>query len=91
MPEPGHTDLDTLLSMLYGNRAGRLSRAEIYEQLSAAPLSADLLSNVELLPEGDYSQDELVEVLRAARAAHSSLDPPEARESTEREPADGAA
>jgi hypothetical protein len=55
--------LDELLDGAYhGNE--RLSRDEIHRYATAAELPADVMTRVDALPEGEYSQDEAVEALR---------------------------
>jgi hypothetical protein len=55
--------LEDLLDRVYIGQE-RLSRGEIHRHATAADLPADQLARVDVLPEGEYSQDEAVEALR---------------------------
>jgi hypothetical protein len=46
----------------------RLSRDDIHRAAVAADLPADELALVDLLPEGEYSEDEVLEALRQVQA-----------------------
>jgi len=54
--------IDDLLEEVY-SRQERLTRDEIQRRAVAADLSADDLTTIDALPEGEYTQDEVVEAI----------------------------
>lgn len=54
--------LDTFLDEIYLGQ-DRMTRDEIQRSAVAAALPADLLTRIDRLPEGQYAQDEVTEIL----------------------------
>jgi hypothetical protein len=52
----------------------RLSRDEIYRRAIAADAPPDVISALDGLPEGEYAQDEVAEVVTRARSSQTPLD-----------------
>lgn len=52
----------------------RLSRDEIYRRAIAADAPPDVISALDGLPEGEYAQDEVAEVVTGARSSQTPLD-----------------
>jgi hypothetical protein len=59
--------LDDLLDLIFVGEE-RISRSEIRRRALTADLPADLMGRVEALPEGEYAQDEVAEILRGGAA-----------------------
>jgi hypothetical protein len=55
-------ELDALLDELYSGQE-RVTQAEIHRRAVAAEVPAELLTRITALPEGEYSVDEVAELL----------------------------
>nr|WP_233604408.1 hypothetical protein [Micromonospora sp. HM5-17] len=55
-------DLDALLDDLYSGQE-RITQAEIHRRAVAAEVPAELLTRITALPEGEYSVDEVADLL----------------------------
>lgn len=55
-------ELDALLDDLYSGQE-RITQAEIQRRAVAAEVPADLLTRITALPEGEYAEDEVAELL----------------------------
>ncbi|HYN93902.1 MAG TPA: hypothetical protein VES42_08645 [Pilimelia sp.] len=64
MTDAPDNPLDSLLEGMFLGQE-RLSRDEIYRRAVAADLPASDMARVDTLPEGEYSLDEVAEVLQA--------------------------
>ncbi|WP_433394352.1 hypothetical protein [Micromonospora sp. KLBMP9576] len=60
--EPDTRRLDDLLEDLYHGQE-RISQADIYRRAVAAEMPAQLLTRMAALPEGEYSVDEVADLL----------------------------
>uniref|UniRef100_UPI0038B41881 hypothetical protein n=1 Tax=Micromonospora acroterricola TaxID=2202421 RepID=UPI0038B41881 len=60
--EPDTRALDDLLDDIYRGQE-RVTQADIYRRAVAADLPADLLARLDSLPEGEYTVDEVSDLL----------------------------
>jgi hypothetical protein len=68
-PEEPASDLKSLLATVYAG-VDRLSRNEIRQRAIAADLPAEDLTRIDALPEGEYTEDEVLEALRDIDMLH---------------------
>lgn len=69
--EPTPTDLPGVLASAYTGQE-RLTRDEIRRRAVAADVSAEELTRVDALPEGEYAEDEALEALRDVDRLHET-------------------
>jgi hypothetical protein len=61
-------DLDALLDQIFVGEE-RISSAEIKRRALTADLPAALMERIDALPEGEYAEDEVAEILRTGGGA----------------------
>jgi hypothetical protein len=61
-------DLDDLLDQLFVGEE-RITSAEIHRRALTADLPVTLMERIDSLPEGEYAQDEVAEILRGGGGA----------------------
>ena len=57
-------ELDAFLDEAFDSLEQRLSSGDLQRRAIAADLSAEALTRIDALPEGEYAQDEAAEALR---------------------------
>ena len=57
-------ELDEFLDQAFDSQERRLSRGDLQRRAIAVDLSAEALTRIDALPEGEYAQDEAAEALR---------------------------
>ncbi|MEO3929555.1 hypothetical protein ABGB07_37720 [Micromonosporaceae bacterium B7E4] len=60
--DPASPELDALLDDLYAGQE-RLTQSEIQRRAVAAEVSAELLTRITALPQGEYAVDEVADLL----------------------------